>query len=158
VGLFDRWCSLFSNRNTARYVVVVSMIPENSLLTGGGKIQCLRCTAKSSRTGVQCGRPALKSSKTQVCQFHGARSTGPKTAEGKARISAAHTVHGQDTSAARAERSAGSARLSRIEDAMYLLEMTTAPRTRGRKARGYVPVKTLDDVRQMVLDSVLNPN
>lgn len=127
------------------------------LLTAGGKIQCLRCTAKSIRTGVQCGRPALKSSKTQVCQFHGGRSTGPKTAEGKARIAAAHTVHGQETSAARTERSAGSAKLSRIEDAMYLLEMTTAPRTRGRKARGYVPVKTLDDVRQMVLDSVLNP-
>jgi hypothetical protein len=126
------------------------------LSTAGGKIQCLRCTAKSSRTGVQCGRPALKSSKTQVCQFHGARSTGPKTTEGKARIAAAHTVHGQETNAARAERSAGSARLSRIEDAMYLLEMTSAPRTRGRKARGYVPVKTLDDVRQIVLDSILH--
>lgn len=41
---------------------------------------------------------------------------------------------------------------------MYLLGMTAATRTRGRKARGYVPVKTLDDVRLMVLDSVLNPN
>jgi hypothetical protein len=67
-------------------------------------------------------------------------------------------VHGQETNTARAERSAGSARLSRIEDALYLLEMTTAPRTRGRKARGYVPVKSLDDVRQMVLDSFLHPN
>jgi hypothetical protein len=130
----------------------------NYIFTAGGKIQCLRCTANSSRTGVQCGRPALKSSSTQKCQYHGAKSTGPKTAEGKARIAAAHTVHGQETHAARAERSAGSARLNRIEDAMYLLEMTTAPRTRGRKARGYVPVKTLDDVRQMVLDSVLHPN
>jgi hypothetical protein len=128
------------------------------LLSAGGKIQCLRCTAKTTRTGDQCGRPALKSSKTQVCQFHGGRSTGPKTSEGKARIAAAHTVHGQETNEARAERSAGSARLSRIEDALYLLEMTTAPRTRGRKARGYVPVKTLDDVRLMVLDSVLHPN
>lgn len=124
----------------------------------GGKIQCLRCTARSSRTGRQCERPALKSSKTQKCQYHGGRSTGPKTAEGKARIAAAHTVHGQESKAARAERSAGSAKLSRIEDAMYLLEMTTAPRTRGRKARGYVPVKTLDDVRLMVLDSFLHPN
>jgi hypothetical protein len=131
---------------------------KKTLFTGGGKIQCLRCTAKGNRTGVQCGRPALKSSKTQKCQYHGGRSTGPKTAEGKARIAVAHSVHGQATNAARAERSAGSARLSRIEDAMYLLEMTTAPRTRGRKAKGYVPVKTLDDVRHMVLDSVLHPN
>ena len=127
-------------------------------MTAGGKIQCLRCTAKSSRTGVQCGRPALKSSKTQKCQYHGGRNTGPKTAEGKAHIAAAHTVHGQETSAVRAERSVGSARLSRIEDAMYLLEMTTASRTRGRKAKGYVPVKTLDDLRQVVLDSFFHPN
>lgn len=137
---------------------MVSMSPESRLLTGGGKIQCQRCTAKSSRTGAQCGRPALKSSKTQKCQYHGGLGSGPKTAEGKARIAAAHTVHGQETNAARAERSVGSARLSRIEDAMYLLDITTAPRTRGRKARGYVPVKTLDEVRQMLLDSVLNPN
>lgn len=131
---------------------------QSELFLAGGKIMCLRCTANSSRTGVQCGRPALKSSKTQKCQYHGGRSTGPKTVEGKARIASVHTVHGQETIASRAERSASSARLSRIEDAMYLLEMTTAPRTRGRKARGYVPVKTLDDVRQMVLDTLPHPN
>lgn len=131
---------------------------ENNLLTAGGKIQCQRCRAHSSRTGEQCGRPALKTSKTQKCQYHGGRSTGPKTAEGKARIAKAHTVHGHETNAARAERSAGSARLSRIEDAIYLLEMTNATRTRGRKAKGYVPVKSLDDVRQMVLDSFANTN
>jgi hypothetical protein len=131
---------------------------DHYLITAAGKIQCLRCTAKSSRTGVQCGRPALKSSKTQKCQYHGAKNTGPKTAEGKARIAAAQTVHGQETNAARAERSAGSARLSRIEDAAYLTGLMTGPRTRGRKAQGYVPVKTLDDVRLMVLDSVLYPN
>jgi hypothetical protein len=106
---------------------------EESMSMAAGKIQCLRCTANSIRTGLQCGRPALKSSKTQKCQYHGGRSTGPKTVEGKARIAVAHTVHGQDNSAARAERSAGSARLSRLEDAVYLLDMTTAPRTRKRR-------------------------
>jgi len=131
---------------------------EKYISTAGGRITCLRCTAKSTRSGNQCQRSALKNSKTQKCLFHGARSTGPKTAEGKARIAAAHSVHGQETSAARAERSAGSARLSRIEDAMYLLDMTTAPRTRGRKAKGYMPVKTLDDLRQMMFDSFLHPN
>jgi hypothetical protein len=128
------------------------------LLTAGGRIRCLRCTAQSTRTKKQCGRPALKTSRTQKCQFHGGRLAGPKTEKGKARIAAAQTVHGQETNAVRAERSAGSARLSRLEDAMYLLGMTTAPRTRGRKSRGYVPVKTLDDVRLMVLDSFLHPN
>jgi hypothetical protein len=76
------------------------------LVTAGGKIKCLRCTAKSSRTKQQCGRPALKTSKTQKCQFHGGRSSGPKTPEGKARIAASHTVHGADSKSARAERSA----------------------------------------------------
>jgi len=129
----------------------------NHFKSTNNKIQCLRCTANSSRTGVQCGRPALKSSKTQKCQFHGGRSTGPKTTEGKARIGAAHTVHGQETKTVRAARSAGSAKLSRIEDAMYLLEMTGGPRTRGRKARGYVPVRSLTDFKLMMLDDLLHP-
>ena len=43
------------------------------LQTAGGKITCLRCTAQSSRTKLQCGRPAIKTSRTQKCQFHGGR-------------------------------------------------------------------------------------
>jgi hypothetical protein len=127
------------------------------LITAAGKIQCLRCTARSSRTGLQCGRPALKSSRSKKCAIHGGRSTGPKTAEGKARIAALHTVHGDETRAKRAERSAASARLSQLEDAAYLLGMMTGPRGRGRKAGGYVPVKTIEDVRRMMIDDVLNP-
>ena len=38
---------------------------------------------------------------------------------------------------------------------MHVLGMTTAPRSRGRKAQGYVPVRTLEDVRQMVVEDVL---
>lgn len=128
------------------------------MITAGGKIQCPRCTAHSSRTGQQCGRPALKVSKTQKCQYHGGRSTGPKTAEGKARIAAAHTEHGQETKALRAERSAASAILSQLEDAMHVLGMTSAVRSRGRKAQGYVPVKTVADVKRMVIDDFLRRN
>jgi hypothetical protein len=128
------------------------------LLVAGGRICCLQCTARSSRTGVQCGKPALKTSRTQKCQIHGGRSTGPKTAEGKARIAALHTVHGQETRGKRAERSEASARLSRLEDAAYLLGMMTGPRGRGRKASGYVPVKTIQDVKLMMIDDVLHPD
>ena len=128
------------------------------LITAGKKIKCLRCTARSSRTGNQCGRPALKTSKTQKCQFHGGRSTGPKTAEGKARIAALHVVHGQETRAKRAERSEASARLSRLEDAAYLLGMMSGPRGRGRKASGYVPVRTMQGVKLMMIDDVLHPD
>jgi hypothetical protein len=123
-----------------------------TLSTGGGKIRCRRCVAKSVHTNEQCGRPALKTSSTQKCQYHGGRSTGPRTAEGKARIAALHTVHGEETRAKREERSAASARLSQLEDAAHLLGMMTGPRCRGRKASGYVPIKTLDDVRRMLLD------
>ena len=55
------------------------------LVTGGGKITCQRCTAMSKRSGEQCKKPALKTSRTQKCDFHGGRSTGAKTLEGKAR-------------------------------------------------------------------------
>jgi hypothetical protein len=129
---------------------------ESTLMTAGGKILCLRCTAHSSRTGAQCARPALKTSRTQKCQFHGGRASGPKTSEGRARISAAHTLHGQATKAARASQSEASAKISRLEDAVHLLKMTSAPRTKGRKASGYVPLKTLADVRDMMIDDLLH--
>lgn len=128
------------------------------LLTAGGKIQCLRCTAKSSRSKQQCGRPALKSSTTQKCQFHGGRHSGPQSEAGKARIAKAKTTHGQETRAARAARSAALAKLSQLEDALHVLGMTEAPRSRGRKALGYTPLTTIEDVRAMLLDEIKHRN
>ena len=51
-----------------------------------------RCGAKTRR-GNRCQKPALKE-KTR-CQLHGGKSTGPRTAEGKARVIAANTRHGR---------------------------------------------------------------
>jgi len=127
------------------------------LTTAGGRIKCLRCTAKSSRTQNQCAKPALKSSKTQKCGHHGGLSTGPKTAEGRQRIAQAQTVHGRDTKAARLERSRGSLRLTQLEDAMHVLAMTSAKRTRGRKPNGYTPLRTIGDVCRVLLDNDLYP-
>lgn len=124
---------------------------QQMLFTAAGKIQCLRCNAKSTRTGQQCGRPALKSSKTQKCQFHGGRSTGPKTAEGRQRIADAQTIHGRETKTARLERSRGSLRLAQLEDAMHVLGMTTANRISGRKPNGYTPLRTIEDVCRYLL-------
>jgi hypothetical protein len=59
------------------------------LVTAGNKITCARCTAKSKRSGEQCKKPALKASRTQKCEFHGGRSTGPKTKVGRDRQRAA---------------------------------------------------------------------
>jgi hypothetical protein len=127
--------------------------PQLLLSTAGGRISCARCTAQSSRTKLQCGRPALKTSKTQVCQFHGGRGSGPKTEAGRSRIAAAHYKHGESTKAARAEFSKASAKLNQLEDALYILGICSAPRTRGRKPSGYMPVRSTHDVIQMVLDT-----
>jgi hypothetical protein len=35
------------------------------LVTAGGNVKSLRCTASSTRTKQQCGKPALKTSTTQ---------------------------------------------------------------------------------------------
>ena len=74
---------------------------EQYLVTGGGKIICLRCTAKSSRTKLQCGRPALKASRTQKCQFHGGSPHSEATLK---RISEANTLHGQSTKEAKEQQ------------------------------------------------------
>ena len=128
--------------------------PQLFLSTAGGRICCARCTAQSSRTKLQCGRPALKSSKTQKCQFHGGgRTSGKQTLEGRSRIAAAHYKHGESTKEARAEYSRASTTLNQLEDAMHLLKMTTATRTRGRKPSGYKQVRSVHDVIKMVLDT-----
>jgi hypothetical protein len=120
------------------------------LVTAGGRVVCRRCTALSTRTGEQCRRPALRNSKSAKCQFHGGRSTGPRTAAGKARIAAAKTKHGTETRGLRAARSAAGARLARLEDCLYLLGLAEAPRTRGRKTAGYVPVRSIEDIELMI--------
>ena len=104
------------------------------LQTAGGNITCLRCTAKSSRTKLQCGRPALKTSRTQKCQFHGGR---PHTEETLKRISEANTIHGEATKEAKEQYRHDSALIHELEDAVYFLEMAQGPRTRGRKPAGY---------------------
>jgi hypothetical protein len=76
---------------------------EKLLITCAGKISCIRCQEASS-TKLQCGNPALKTSKTNKCKFHGGASTGPKTAKGRQRIIASLLllVHGHETNKSRA--------------------------------------------------------
>jgi hypothetical protein len=130
---------------------------ENSVLLAGGKIRCLRCSARSKRSGVQCGRPASKASKSQKCHMHGGRgNSAPKTEVGRLSVAVAHTKSGRYTKAAKLDSSRSSARLARLEDAMYVLEMTTAPRSRGRKSALYVPVTSVKEVRAMVIEDLLH--
>ena len=62
-----------------------------------------RCLAKTRR-GTECQRPAITGAGR--CRLHGGRSTGPRTEEGRARISAANTKHGRKTKERLAEAKA----------------------------------------------------
>jgi len=125
-----------------------------TLITAGGKIACARCAAKSKRSGEQCKKPAMRGK--AVCDFHGGRSTGPKTQAGKDRQRAAVTKTGEFTQQAMEDRARSMRMLHGLEDAMYVLKMTTMPRTRGRKPLGYVPLKTVEDVVKFAIDNPLH--
>ena len=72
---------------------------ETTLITCGGHIITARCQALSKRTKQQCGAPASRGKR--VCRFHGRKSTGPTSIEGRKRCAAAKTIHGEDTRALR---------------------------------------------------------
>ena len=118
---------------------------ESLIDLAGGRIRCRRCQAKSKRSGSQCKKPALAGK--SVCDFHGGRSTGPKTQEGRQRIADATTTHGKETRAKRSERSQSSAYLLELEDVAWALNMMTGTRTRGRKPNVYKPVKTPEEAK-----------
>ena len=59
-----------------------------------------RCGAKT-RKGTPCQRPARLP--VGRCKLHGGASTGPRTKDGLARLTAAKTTHGKYTKEKRAE-------------------------------------------------------
>lgn len=128
---------------------------EKFLSTAGGRITCLRCSAKSVRSGSQCLKPAMKTSRTSKCKTHG-NSKGPVTEAGKARSAAAHVKTGEYTKSAMKERSQKLAEMMQLEDACRILGLSTADRTRGRKPNGYKRLSTIKDVFEFALDKELN--
>jgi hypothetical protein len=126
---------------------------EQYLTTAGGKINCLRCTARSNRTKVQCARPAIKTSRTQKCQFHGGRTHSEETLK---RISEANTIHGQSTKAAKEQYRHSIELIHELQDAMYVLKMGEGPKIRGPKPKGYKPVRTQADVVRMIRERLLH--
>ena len=52
----------------------------------------IRCGAKT-RSGTPCAKYPIAGKKR--CRLHGGRSTGPRSAAGRARIAAANTKHGR---------------------------------------------------------------
>jgi hypothetical protein len=124
---------------------------EKLLVTCGGKISCNRCQGTSRRTKLQCGAPALKTSKTKKCKFHGGASTGPKTAEGRQRISASLLVHGHETNKIRAERQLKNLDLRHLEDIMALVGMVDGvKRKAGAKPVGYKQINTISEAYEYI--------
>ena len=125
---------------------------EDVMLLAGERIRCRRCDGWNLRHARRCLAPAMRG-KTK-CYFHiGYRATGPRTEQGKANSAKANLKHGKYTKQAQTEHSEVSAQLSQIEDAMYLLGLSNAPRCTGRKAKGYRPITSFDDVRALLLDT-----
>ena len=126
---------------------------EMYLVTAAGRIRCLRCTAKSTRSKLQCRKPALKVRRTQKCEFHGGK---PHTPETVLKIAQANTIHGEYTKAAKQQYRDDSVLLHELEDAIYALGMAEGPRTRGRKPNGYRGVRSEEDVIRMIRERGLH--
>ena len=144
------------------------------LKTAGGKIICLRCQAKSCRTKQQCGRPAIKTSRTQKCLAHEGRPNAQEalqcsskdsavhsqatkeakleghTAEGKQRIAQAQLKHGAFSRAGLEAKHSESIKLRQLEDVAYLIGLIQGPRTCGAKPKGYVPVTTIKAIKKLI--------
>ena len=71
-----------------------------------------RCGART-RSGGSCCQPAMRNGR---CRIHGGKSTGPRTAEGRARIGRAQLRHGGRTAEMVALRAAAAASARRILD------------------------------------------
>ena len=101
-----------------------------------------QCSAKSKRTGLPCNNLAAYGCRT--CRYHGARKN---IATGKDHP---NYVHGRRTLEAELEQSGASRKLQQLEDAMHLLDMTKAKRTRGHKAHGYYKITSLDEIKKVI--------
>ena len=121
---------------------------EKLLVTCAGKISCNRCQGTSRRTKLQCGAPALKTSKTQKCKFHGGASTGARTIEGRQKISASLLVHGRETNAVRAERQLKTLELRQLEDILVLTG--SIKRKAGAKPSRYRPINTISEAFEYI--------
>ena len=103
-----------------------------------------QCTALTKRTKQPCKNPAAYGCRS--CRVHGARKA-ESIKRGKDHV---NFVHGRRTLEAQLEQSATSRRLQQLEDAMHVLGMTNAKRSRGRKANGYYKITSLDEIKKVI--------
>jgi len=114
-------------------------MPLKSVINGARQ-----CSALTKRTKQPCQNPAAYG--CRACRMHGARKA-ESIKRGKDHF---NFVHGRRTLEAQLEQSVASRRLQQLEDALHLLGMTTAKRSRGRKANCYTKLTSLDDVKKLL--------
>ncbi len=103
-----------------------------------------QCTAKSKRTSLPCNNPAAYGCRT--CRMHGARK---KDSIKRGKQHPNFTL-GNRTLESQKQASEQSARLQMLEDALHLLGMTTAKRSRGRKSAGYCKINSVDEIKKAI--------
>lgn len=108
------------------------------------KYGALQCLARSKRSGVRCRNNAVSTS--NVCRMHGF-VTKDKVKRGEQHP---NYVHGNRTLESQKQASEQSKLLQQLEDALHLLDMTTAKRSRGRKASGYCKIKSVDEIKIII--------
>ena len=130
---------------------------EKMIVLAGGRITCLRCTARAKHSKLQCRKAALRDSRTQKCRLHGGRSKGPVTEEGKRKSALAPLKTGRFTREAIVRDSVSRVQLRQLRDAMVILEMARGiKKLRGRKPLGYTPLESLEDVWVMKVRDALH--
>jgi hypothetical protein len=85
-----------------------------TMLTLGGRVQCRQCQATAKHSRVQCKKAAMKGK--VVCRTHGGKSSGPRTAEGRAKCATARTIHGNQTRERRKQNAASMTKLLLLRD------------------------------------------
>lgn len=103
-----------------------------------------QCTGCSKRTKKRCKNPAAYGCRT--CYMHGAR----KAISIKRGEQHPNYRHGMRTLEAQAEQSATLHSLQQLENLMHLLGMTTAKRSRGRKANGYCKITSVNVIKKVI--------
>ena len=85
-----------------------------------------RCSAVAKSTGLLCKNPAL-ANEDGLCRSH-ARSTGPRTSEGKLRVAARQWQHGKRSKPALVEKAASAAVAKALQE-ILTAEMSGKPLT-----------------------------
>ena len=122
------------------------------LNTAAGKITCLRCTAKSSRTKLQCGRPAIKTSRTQKCLAHEGR---PLAQEALQRSSKDSAVHSQATKDGKLEgHTAGSVKWNGPRTAEGKQRIAQAQLKHGAFSKAGLEAKQAESIQLRQLEDI----